>query len=607
MKIKYVKTLLCAYTLMLAVQAGAQTSPQIVNIGARDTESLDGLWKTIVDPFENGYYDYRHIPTAGGYFQDHDFLADKTVLEEYNFNTDRTLRVPGDWNTQRESLYYYEGTVWYRRLFDFTPRDGERVFLHFGAVNYEAVVGLNGRILGSHVGGFTPFNFEITDHLREGENSLVVKVDNKRLAEGVPTLNSDWWNYGGITRSVNIVRVPETFVRDYSVQLAKGSTDRITGWILTDGAAPPAGATVEIPGLGIRHTVELDGNGYGEFEIAASPSLWSPEDPRLYEVKITAGRDCVADRIGFRTIETRGTDILLNGRKVFCRGISIHEEAAYGSSGRAFSREQDLVLLNWAKEMGCNFVRLAHYPHNEDMVRLADEMGLMVWSEIPVYWTIQWTNPETYLNAEAQLTDMVTRDRNRASVVIWSMANETPRSPERLAFLSRLIDRTRDMDDTRLISAAMEKESHAPDVLTVDDELLDLVDLISFNQYVGWYDGSSEKVDRVNWEFDRQMPVFITELGAGALYGNHGAPHERFTEEYMEDMYIRTVNMLERVPGLAGVTPWILKDFRSPRRQMRDIQDDFNRKGLISENGGRKKAFYVMQKWYEELRQRYGE
>ena len=145
------------------------------------------------------------------------------------------------------------------------------------------------------------------------------------------------------------------------------------------------------------------------------------------------------------------------------------------------------------------------------------------------------------------------------------------------------------------------------DLLTVRDDLADIVDLVSFNQYVGWYDGTPEKCDRVNWTFDIGKPVFITEFGAGAVYGRHGDRTERFTEEYMEDMYERSVNMFRRIPGLAGTTPWVLKDFRSPRRQMKGIQDDFNRKGLVSDRGGKKSGFYVMQKWYEELKEQYGE
>lgn len=585
----------------LAYASEEAPAPQIVNVQGRHTISLDGLWKTIVDPYENGYYNYRMQPhsDASSYFADRDFDADRTVLYEYNFNTDRTLMVPGDWNTQRETLYYYEGTVWYRNIFDYKPAPDKRVFVYFGAANYDAVVGLNGKKIARHVGGYTPFNVEVTGMLKEEGNSLIVKVDNKRHTDGVPTLNSDWWNYGGLTRSVLLVETPMTFIRDYSVQLKQDNPKMVEGWVRLDGEQSEQDVVVEIPELKSKVTVRTDKDGYASFEMKVKPQYWCPENPKLYDVILSSETDSVKDRIGFRTIETRGTEILLNGEPVFCKGVSIHEEMPYSASGRAYSEEHARTLLGWAKEMGCNFVRLAHYPHNEHMVRVAEEMGLMVWSEIPVYWTIQFDNPQTYANAESQLVDMITRDKNRANVIIWSVANETPHGVARLEFLKRLIAKTREMDPTRLVSAAMEKDNIDATTVTVKDELIEYVDLISFNQYVGWYDGTSEKCDRMNWVFDVKKPVFISEFGGGAVYGRHGDVSERFTEEYQEDLYQRSVNMMDRIEGLAGTTPWILKDFRSPRRQIVGIQDDFNRKGLISDQGGKKKAFYVMKKWYE--------
>ena len=573
-------------------------APQIQNIAGREKVSLDGNWKAFIDQYETGYYDYRRnpMPDRQTFFADASFNADRTKLVEYDFDFARELKVPGDWNTQRPELYLYEGTIWYRQRFHTTPKPGKRTFLYFGAANYESVVGLNGKAIAKHFGGFTPFNIEITDKLNDGRNTVIVKVDNKRMFEAVPTVNSDWWNYGGITRNVYLVEVPETFIREYSIQL---SPDRksICGWLQLDGSTLSQNVTLNIPELGVRKSLKTDDKGRAEFSVKAKPEFWSPSNPRLYDVTLSSETDTVSDRIGFRTIETQGTKILLNGEPVFCKGISIHEEMPYEPSGRANGKEDARVLLGWAKELGCNFVRLAHYPHNEDMVRTAEEMGLMVWDEIPVYWTIQWENPVTYANAEHQLTDMIIRDRNRANVIIWSVANETPRGPQRLEFLSKLIAKARELDGTRLVSAAMEKTNIDASTLTVDDELLQYTDIISFNQYVGWYEGDSDKCDRVTWRFPVEKPVVITELGGGAKFGLHGDRTERFTEEYQDYLYKKNIEMLERIDALAGVTPWILKDFRSPRRFLPGIQDDFNRKGLLSEHGERKQAFYTYQAW----------
>ena len=574
--------------------------PQITNIPGRSTVCLDGKWKYIVDLYKTGNQDYRAkpLPETQSFFADRSFYADQRYLVEYDFDAAKEIAVPGDWNTQRPELYYYEGTVWYRTKFAKNPREGKRYFLYFGAANYETVVGLNGRRIGHHEGGFTPFNFEVTDRLVDGINSLVVNVDNTRRLDGVPTVNSDWWNYGGITRSVYLVETPETFIRDYSVQLKKGSRTVLDCWAQLDGPALQQKVTVSIPELGVSSTVTADASGLARFEIPVKPVLWCPADPKLYDVTVYCETDSVKDRIGFRTIETRGDTLLLNGEYIFCRGISIHEEMIGGAGGRAFSEEHARALLSEAKAMNCNFVRLAHYPHNENTVRLAEEMGIMVWSEIPVYWTIAFGNPETYANAESQLTDMIARDHNRANVIIWSVANETPLGAERLAFLTRLIDKARALDPTRLVSAAMEKIEHEGRRMTVEDPLLEIADLISFNQYVGWYDGTPDKCDEVTWSFSVKKPVIVTEFGGGAVYGRHGGVDQRFTEENQEYLYQKNIDMLSRIPGLAGASPWILKDFRSPKRMLDGIQDDYNRKGLLSEKGERKKAFYVMQSWY---------
>jgi len=589
--------------IAISVASSGQIYPQIINVGSRNTTSLDGLWKTIVDPYENGYYDYRRKPIPDGFGRDRD-ITDKSKLQEYDFATDKSLSVPGDWNTQRPELYYYEGTIWYRRRFEYQPGKDSRMFLHFGAVNYEAIVFFNGKEIGKHVGGFTPFNFEVTGMLKPGENSVVVKVDNKRLPEGVPTINTDWWNYGGITRQVNLIETPATFIRDYYIQLKKEDKNCIAGWIQLDGNASMQKVKIEIPEMKISKEIVTDQNGFANFEIKAYPVLWSPENPKLYKINIISESDKISDEIGFRTIETRNTKILLNGKEIFLRGICIHEEAAF-RNGRAYSEEDAATLLGWAKEMGCNFVRLAHYPHNEQMIRQAEKMGIMVWSEIPVYWTIQFGNPETFKNAESQLTDMITRDKNRTNIIIWSVANETPQGPERNIFLSRLAAKARSMDNVRFISAALEKEELKPGLMTVNDSLSKLFDVLSFNEYVGWYDGLPEKCDLVNWTFTEEKPVIISEFGGECVYGMRGSKTDRFTEDYQEDMYIRSVNMLKRIPGLAGTTPWILKDFRSPRRLLPGLQDDFNRKGLVSDKGQKKKAFIVMKKWYEEISRKY--
>lgn len=589
----------------------------IQNINGHQTTTLNGKWHYIVDMYENGFYDYRYQqkdqkknPGSEAFFLNKK-PDKKWEKEEYNFDLSPVMNIPGDWNSQNDMLFYYEGTIWFKKSFDYKKiSETNRVFIHFGAVNYQADVYLNGKKLGQHIGGFTPFNYEVTDIIRDEDNFIIVKVDNKRKKEAVPTLNTDWWNFGGITRDVTIVETPSTFVSDYLIALEKDNPDVISGFIQMDGREKVNQKVIlSIPALQIERSLTTDNNGRAEVKISSDNiEYWSPQSPKLYNVEIQSGSEIITDKVGFRTISVKGRDILLNDKPVFLRGISIHEENPM-RGGRAYSREDAVTLLGWAKELGCNFVRLAHYPHNEHTIRYAEENGIMVWEENPVYWTISWENTSTYNNAENQLKTMISRDKNRAAVIIWSMANETPIHEARLKFLKGLTSTTRKMDNTRLISAALEKHyvEGKENTITVDDPFVDYVDLLSFNEYIGWYDGLPDKALKIQWNIKQDKPVFISEFGGGALQGYHGDKLTIWSEEYQEDLYKKSIEMLKRLPQLRGMSPWILADFHSPRRLLPVIQDGWNRKGLISETGNKKKAFFILQKYYNEMKEKWGE
>ena len=596
--------------LLLPVMAvEAEQVPLLQNVKAYESMSLNGDWHYIVDVQEEGYYDYRMNPTRWGFFNN----AKPQRLEdliEYDFDKSPTMKIPSDWNTQDERLFFYEGTVWFYKQFSVESlqlRDGARGLLYFGAVNYDAHVYVNGQHVGHHIGGFTPFNYDVTDLLKEGENVVIVKVDNKRHAEDVPTQIFDWWNYGGITRDVMLVKVTPVYLEDYSLQL-KSSKFQVSNSKYREICfsarlnKKESGhkVCVFIPELKLEQQLTTDAEGTVSTTLKVNSkklSLWSPANPKLYDVRLSLDTQTYADEIGFRTIETRDKQILLNGQPIFLKGISIHNEKPNGG-GRANSAEDARTLLSWAKELGCNFVRLAHYPHHEEMVREAEKMGLLVWSEIPVYWTIAWTNPKTYENAKQQLTDMIVRDHNRANIIIWSIANETPHSPERDTFLGNLAQYARTLDNSRLISMAMEVTGASNYVNRLNDNMNKYVDVVSFNQYIGWYRDVND-APKMRWEIPYNKPVIISEFGGGAKYGYHGAKNQRWTEEFQENLYAENIAMLDKIDGLAGTTPWILKDFRSPRRVLPDIQDYYNRKGLFSDKGEKKRAFFVLKQWYE--------
>lgn len=584
-----------------AVIPGYCAAAPVVLTGAdrRPALSLDGEWASIVDPYFSGLFSFHHEEKANGWFLNQKAKPGDPFPIEYDYSKAPKLRVPGDWNTQRESLLYYEGPIWYERDFTYQAKEHTRVFLHVGAANYHSWFWVNGQKVCEHEGGYTSFNCDVTSTLHSGGNFVVAAVDNTRHEDNVPTLETDWWNYGGLIRPVSLIEVPDSFIDQYDVHLSRTEANTIEGWVHVTGAQSAPTVTVAIPELHASAPATVDESGRAAIHFNVQGlKRWSPDDPKLYTVQISAGKDAIDELIGFRTIETRGTEILLNGKPIFLRGIAIHAEAPY-RTGRAWSDKDAETLLGWAKELGCNYVRLAHYPHAETMLRAADRMGILVWSENPVYWALQFDNPKVLAKAEQQLDEEIGTSRNHAAIILWSMANETPNTAARTKFIETLAARARSLDSTRLITAALLVRAKG-NTKIVDDPLGEALDVIGINEYIGWYEAHPETADITTWQIDYQKPLIVSEFGGGAKAGLHGSENERWTEEYEASIYKHQLPMLNKIPQLRGLSPWLLMDFRSPNRPLVGIQDEFNRKGLISEQGQKKQAFYVLQKAYKE-------
>ena len=574
--------------------------PQIGNILNRKLISLNGKWNYIVDIQEIGLYNSKMISKRYGFFCN-SHIKSPIDLIEYDFDKAPEMEIPSDWNTKDNKLLFFEGNIWFKKSFNYTKKEGKRVFLYFGAVNYEAWAYINGRYLGRHEGGFTPFNFEITKKIQDGDNFIVVKIDNKRKAEYVPTIIFDWWNYGGITRDVYIVETDKIFIQNYKFYLDKNDKNAYNKIYynikLNLNSTKKIG--IFINELNIKLPVMTDSNGEVSGTINVNNLiLWTPENPKLYKLELKLGEDILKDEIGFRIIETLKTKILLNGKAIFLYGVNIHEEKPNGG-GRANSAEDAKKLLGWAKELGCNYVRLSHYPHNEYMIKEAEKMGIMVWSEIPVYWVIDFENDNSYENSKNQLKENIERDINRANIIIWSISNETPQNEKRDQFLTKLAIYARSLDNTRLISMAMNSlRNIKTNEFIAEDNMNKYLDIISLNEYMGWYRRAKD-FSNITFKIPYEKPVIISEFGGGAKYGFHGEKNERWTEEFQEYVYSKNLPMFDKIKELAGLTPWILKDFRSPRRVLSGIQDFYNMKGLVSDKGEKKKAFYVVKKFYE--------
>lgn len=575
----------------------------LVDVDHRAATSLDGPWHYIADPYRNGWGGNPNKPNLHLYPKDAHFHLGGPLVQ-YDFAKSPTLEVPGAWNTENPKLDYYEGLLWYERQVTVHPAAGKRYFLHFGAVNYQADVFVNDHWVCEHKGGFTSFSCEVTGALKDGANDVVVAVDDTRKADRVPALKYDWWNYGGITRDVSLVAVPQEFIDNEVFHLQRRDAAKdpgmITGFVHVDGAGSGVAVRVRIPGLHVDETATTNAEGRAEFAFQPKGLVrWSPEHPKLYRVEMTAGEDHLTDEIGFRTVSVRGTQILLNGKPVFLRGIDIQGQAPY-RGGPTHTEKDEATLLGWAKKLHCNYVRLVHFPHDEKMLRLADKMGIMVWSEIPVYWSIDWTNPHTLAEAKDQLHAMIRRDDNRAAVILWSLSNETPYSPARDRFLATLAKAARKQDPSRLITSAIVTHFQGKTAV-LNDPLGKYLDVLGYNEYIGWYGGTPQSAPEYKWEDPMGKPVIISEFGAGAKVGLQGSANDKFTEAYQARVYREQFKMFAKVKFLTGISPWVLMDFRSPLRPLPGIQNDYNRKGLVSNMGQKKQAFYVLQKYYAGL------
>lgn len=567
----------------------ANVSTMVFDDG-RKRESLNGEWQYAVDQydtclrqkwFEEKYYD------ENGY----------TLPLDYSFDEWPTMKLPACWNVINEKYLLYDSSMVFTRKFSYRKNGDETILLKIGAVNYLCRVFLNGEYIGMHRGGSTPFFFDITNILKEN-NRIIIVADSSRRAEQVPTENTDWFNYGGVYRDIELIYLPKIYIKEFKIALVPDGSYRNIQVKLKLSEEISAEAVINITELGIQEKISIV-DGIGKTVIEANPELWTPEKPKLYKIEVSCMGDQISDTVGFREIKVENKEILLNGKPIFLRGISCHEESV--ENGKALTDEERLENILLAKELGCNFMRIAHYPHSENMAKLADEYGILLWEEIPVYWAIKFERQKTYEDAQNQLMELITRDWNRASAIIWSVGNENADTDERLEFMSGLAKCAHEADETRLVSAACLVDSEKNEIA---DRLIQYLDVIGINEYCGWYTPDFEKLPQLLDNSNPQKPVIITEFGADALPGHHGTITDKGTEECQAYVYERQVETLGKISYIKGMTPWILYDFRCPRRT-HYIQKYYNRKGLLSADKKYKKlAFSVLQKFYMELKNR---
>ena len=562
-------------------QTGADS---LVFTAGRKSELLNGIWQYAVDQYDTclrqRWFEEKYVDEDGF-----------TLPVDFSFDRWPEIKLPCSWNTEHERYLLYEGSMVFTRRFRCQKKETERVILRIGAVNYQCTVFLNGIYMGMHRGGSTPFCFDITDFLEE-DNRILLVADSTRREDQVPEKNTDWFNYGGVYRDIELLYVPNVYIKDFQVNLVPDGTYGTLQAKIVLSERISAKAEIRIEELGIKQEIAVT-DGEGTLLIAATPTLWSPENPKLYEVEASCGEDHISDCVGFREIKVEQGEILLNGKPIFLRGVSCHEDSV--DNGRALTEEEMIETFCLARELGCNFMRLAHYPHNERMARLADEMGILLWEEVPVYWAIKFEDEKTYEDAQNQLRELMKRDFNRASVIIWSVGNENADTDSRLAFMSRLAECAHEEGGNRLVSAACLVNSEKN---MIEDRLEQYLDVIGVNEYCGWYTPDFERLPNLLSGSHPDKPVIITEFGADALPGHHGTRYDKGTEECQAYVYERQLEELAKIDYVKGMTPWILYDFRCPRRTS-FLQNYYNRKGLCAEDKKHTKmAFDILQAHY---------
>jgi beta-glucuronidase len=581
------------------VLSPAQSSPLYPHESAtRATRDLSGLWKFQLDPQEAG--------EGAGWFD--------------GLPAPRRIPVPCSWNDLFDDAADYFGSGWYETEVQVDPGwAGRRIWVRFGSAVYHAKVWLNGRPIGEHLGGHLPFAFDVSALARPGEaNRLVVRVENRLELDRVPAVPDrrtarfyledypqtayDFFPYAGLDRPVLLVATPDVHLQDLTVKTALAGTagEVEVALAVSGGWSGPARLTVHGGAAPVSVAVEVrEGRGTGRLSLP-SVRAWSPRDPFLYRLEVTLGEgtpiDVYALNIGVRTVEVRGSQLLLNGEPVFLKGFGKHED--YPIHGKGLDLPvlvRDFELLKW---IGANSFRTSHYPYSEEAMMLADEYGLLVIAETPAVSLVFMDPPEViearYRQLDNALSELVRRDKNHPCVILWSLANEPIPKPFHTLdepppgavetgtrFFARLFARARELDRTRPV--ALVSVHNGP------PEWVGQGDVICTNSYNGWY-AVPGRLDAAAATLERELealrarhgdkPVIFTEFGADAMAGIHAQPPEMWSEEYQAaviELYWRT---LRRHPYVVGAHPWAFADFKTPQSIMR--VGALNQKGVFT-------------------------
>lgn len=541
------------------------------------------------------------------------------------------MPVPSSYNDIYEGKAFADhvGDMLYKRKLTVTHQMLEgRLVLRFGSVTHKAEVWLNGECLGSHRGGFLPFQFDITGKAREGENDLAVVVNNivdsttlpagrvvrqkfPGLPEEIHNLpNFDFYNYSGIMRPVCLYTTPRQYIEDITVY---GRMDGSFSWETVcrgDGEV-----TVKVLDPSSKEVFSAGGRtGTGQLD---SVSLWAPEHPAMYRLEVTLKGtdgewDCYEEAFGFREVEIRDCHLCLNGKPVYLKGFGKHEDTPV--RGRGFDMAynvKDIALLKW---IGANSFRTSHYPYCEEMLRLCDREGILVIDEAPAVGLHTgfsatgmlggkpegtWSQLKTAGHHREVLRDMVERDKNHPCVVIWSVANE-PASEEDGAkeYFEPLVRLTKELDVQKRPVTLVTYEGSSPEACKVAE----LCDVIIINRYRGWYDtegnlpGAAALLKDELERFHRRCPdkpIMLGEYGADTIAGLHDINSRLFSEEYQADFLKAYGEVFDSLAYITGEHVWNFADFATAENIKRV---NGNKKGVFTRDRTPKMAAHFLRK-----------
>lgn len=541
-----------------------------------------------------------------------------------------SIAVPGSWNEQLEDIRDYMGHVWYEQN-SYVPASwkGQKIFLRVGSANYAAKVWVNGKAVGMHLGGHLPFAFDITNELVwNGTNRISIQVENilkptrvpvgglppGSLFNSNPAANFDFFPYGGLQRPVWIYSVPKSYITDVTVKTSLDGTVIVK--IRKEGAVKQAKAILKGDGKTFEAVCNFTGDEGTATINVSNPHLWDTKDPYLYHLSVAVNNgkettDKYELPVGIRTVAVNNNQILLNNKPVFLKGFGKHEDFPVFGKGTAYPViVKDYTLLKW---VGANSYRTSHYPYDEEYMDMADREGILIIDETPAVG-LYFDNNLDMVNerkevCKQQIKELIARDKNHPSVIMWNLANEpfaakmdftlskkAPSDEVSLNFFKELFKTAKDADDTRLTSIV--------GVQGGPDEWLGLSDVICINRYYAWYtlqgkiaEGAvslSKELDDLHNQFNK--PVLVTEFGADTYPGMHADQPEMFTEEYQKEFIKAYLDVADTKPFVCGMHIWAFTDFKTGQGVIRF--GGMNWKGVFTRDRKPKlAAHYLRSRW----------